>query len=1661
MKDKHRFSGNVLKSCRRSLSFAMILLMLFEWIPVALNVPFARSSAIIMPDYTWYGDGSAAEFTINSEGALLGFSNIVNGLDGKSMDNFVGNTVNLTANLNMGELDWKPIGDNRLYPGPEPYGGPFFEGTFNGNYYCIKGITVNIPENGANVTQYGGLFGVQGGSSVIKNLVLASPHISVAGGQSPTISSAGGGAYAGSIAGLAKGLIENCIVTNGVISVSCNANGSSDVAAGGIAGRATGIMQYSSFDGIVTAEPVDTGSGYYADQSKIPPSLIGGVVGDLRGSLHDCLATGSITNNIPLGTFYPKAYAGGIVGLNNSTLLINSFFSGVIAGNDEFGAPSIGGTLGGTETSSEAIGCYYNSETLNNVTETTGTGLTRLEISRESSFVGWDFVSNWSMTSIRPIPKVQYDNMPTAGNVTLSEVNQVGQTSYGNYSFVPGTSGITTPSAIDIFVWQRDKGTTSEFLNNFSNSNLEGGGTPPTIVFEDDLYVGELWTYHINEGAGSQAPGVIRLVKSDGTVYGPWQTAGYNGDTDLNSNVINTKWIAFPNMNIPAGEYTLYDSEPATWSTNAAISGQGMYTIYSKTYSGDYSTISGEGNATYTLTKNDLGSKLRWIVTVVDGAGNSGTPVASNEVGPIAMTSLPNEPPVISTSWAYTEPFAYNTEYPFTISVSDYENTVGTSLYSYIDTNPAEIYRTFTGAPEDTLIQYVPIMGSISSGNHTLNYYAVDANGGTSNLITLPFSILGVPSADAYLSSLTIDHGTLSPEFNSSIFEYATTVPNEIETLTVNAVGTVSSNSVVSINSNVGTSHQVSLAVGNTPINISVTSEDQQITRQYQIMVTRTLAPPPQPPSMPFASEVSLYGTGILGNTLNGIYSYHNNSGLAESGTTYTWERDEGITELVLDNYNAHAVNGGGTSSTFTLSEPTFIGEIWTYHWNNGEGTATLGTISLLKGDSQTIYGPWRTIGSSEPAVPEVIMASNSLFLLADLRNLLSDSNEVNTNWVAFPNVILPEGTYTLIDSEPTTWSSNTQSQGLGMSKVFMKTFEDIFSSIEGAESQQYTLSTGDLGCKVRFGVTVSDVADYSGDTVYSPALGPINHLAYVAPPNSDPSPNNNPPEDENTTTDENTNVELQNTPLPSGEVNEALTDLVGDIFKNPNLSNSENIEGSMSKVEALFDNIATEAQAVKTLGSMGSLLDEMRLQLLTQPGPSAGVRVTALAEQLTLNTEKKLALIQSPEQQVTVLTQFIAAAKQLEIAAQLPMDDMKQSITQMLQNTANNFGKLEIQQTETGEVKLEVAGVQNAIQKQLEGIKQLNALQDQFFDAGTNKSLKQEITIDIKGSKESSDVRVGIQPEIIELLKGENIQSLAVKNLNIEMKLPVSELALGKDTQLVMEQIAPPVTTNPLEEQPKAVYEFGLMVNEQPQEKFSRPITLTFSLASFGYEKESTEVLSVYKLNTVQMRWEPVGGIVDPQSGSIFVTRDNLSQYTVLKSKKSFSDADQSWAKVEINAMLNKGIVTDTAKFEPKSVLTRGEFATWIANAYGLKVSDKGVPFKDVPKDSAYYNAVAAVYQQGILVGNKGKFNPDKPLTQNELAAALGKVLVSFDNKQKSDKVTSKHLSALKTTQVASWADDDMALLMELGFNATAKSGGDKVTKEAAASAFMKFYKS
>jgi len=94
----------------------------------------------------------------------------------------------------------------------------------------------------------------------------------------------------------------------------------------------------------------------------------------------------------------------------------------------------------------------------------------------------------------------------------------------------------------------------------------------------------------------------------------------------------------------------------------------------------------------------------------------------------------------------------------------------------------------------------------------------------------------------------------------------------------------------------------------------------------------------------------------------------------------------------------------------FTLNKETVIARIITDHYNDGNGDASGGTITL-KDKSGSVIGQW----SARPSA--------------------NKNGVANAKWISNANVTVQPGTYFIHDSNPATWSKNAL--GIGFVEVF------------------------------------------------------------------------------------------------------------------------------------------------------------------------------------------------------------------------------------------------------------------------------------------------------------------------------------------------------------------------------------------------------------------------------------------------------------------------------------------------------------------------------------------------------------------------------------------------------------------------------------------------
>jgi tetratricopeptide (TPR) repeat protein len=114
---------------------------------------------------------------------------------------------------------------------------------------------------------------------------------------------------------------------------------------------------------------------------------------------------------------------------------------------------------------------------------------------------------------------------------------------------------------------------------------------------------------------------------------------------------------------------------------------------------------------------------------------------------------------------------------------------------------------------------------------------------------------------------------------------------------------------------------------------------------------------------------------------------------------------------VIFENGNTAGVYVAPTKPTTVTFNTTYtITFIQTYHWNHARG-AIPGTVGL-RDSSGHMYGPWQMSGAP------------------------GQGGVVNAYWNANPNVTVPSGTYTVVDSDPASWAQNSGSQGAGFVRI-------------------------------------------------------------------------------------------------------------------------------------------------------------------------------------------------------------------------------------------------------------------------------------------------------------------------------------------------------------------------------------------------------------------------------------------------------------------------------------------------------------------------------------------------------------------------------------------------------------------------------------------------
>ncbi len=105
-------------------------------------------------------------------------------------------------------------------------------------------------------------------------------------------------------------------------------------------------------------------------------------------------------------------------------------------------------------------------------------------------------------------------------------------------------------------------------FSTVNDNGVSNGGVSPGFTLNQPTTITYIMTYHWNHGRGAPG-GTIAIRSENGVLYGPWSVAVNNG----------VYWEVRGNLTLPAGRYTVIDSDPATWARNEGSGGFGHVVI--------------------------------------------------------------------------------------------------------------------------------------------------------------------------------------------------------------------------------------------------------------------------------------------------------------------------------------------------------------------------------------------------------------------------------------------------------------------------------------------------------------------------------------------------------------------------------------------------------------------------------------------------------------------------------------------------------------------------------------------------------------------------------------------------------------------------------------------------------------------------------------------------------------------------------------------------------------------------------------------------------------------------------------------------------------------------------------------------------------------------
>ena len=122
---------------------------------------------------------------------------------------------------------------------------------------------------------------------------------------------------------------------------------------------------------------------------------------------------------------------------------------------------------------------------------------------------------------------------------------------------------------------------------------------------------------------------------------------------------------------------------------------------------------------------------------------------------------------------------------------------------------------------------------------------------------------------------------------------------------------------------------------------------------------------------------------------------------------------------------------------------------------------------------------------------------------------------------------------------------------------------------------------------------------------------------------------------------------------------------------------------------------------------------------------------------------------------------------------------------------------------------------------------------------------------------------------------------------------------------------------------------------------------------------------------------------------------------YTVGYNDVSFPDVvDPGWYKHYVDFIAARKVVKgfENGTFGPDENITRAQFVMILKNLAGDKESYTNSSFSDVSAAGWYAGAVEWAYENGVVYGANGKFNPDDKITRQDISVMIARYAEKYE---------------------------------------------------------------